>query len=192
MNTLRFKFLALVFVCAVAVLAAGYDRTRTPSLAVIDGGRNFTAGQAPDVRFTTLSEQSHSLRELSAPVVLLHFWASWCAPCLVEFPALLSMVERYEGQVALVAVSIDEDPAKMNRALDRLKETHGALMEQPFFYWTNDPEERISKDLFDVVRVPETIVLNVRRDMIAKFAGETDWSSEEVRAEIERALRPSL
>lgn len=42
-------------------------------------------------------------------VVLLHFWASWCAPCAVEFPALVNLYGTYKARgLEVVAVSLND------------------------------------------------------------------------------------
>lgn len=48
-------------------------------------------------------------------VVLVDFWASWCAPCKKSFPSLNALHQRYKAQgVVVIGVSVDEDPVKMN------------------------------------------------------------------------------
>ncbi|MGN8226603.1 TlpA family protein disulfide reductase [Gracilimonas sp. BCB1] len=39
--------------------------------------------------------------------VLMNFWATWCAPCIEEFPYLMELNEKYEGQFKLIFVSGD-------------------------------------------------------------------------------------
>ena len=52
--------------------------------------------------------------ELSGRVVLVDFWASWCAPCKASFPALDDLQRTYAGRgFTVLAVSVDDDPRKM-------------------------------------------------------------------------------
>ena len=52
--------------------------------------------------------------ELSGRVVLVDFWASWCAPCKASFPALDDLQRTYAGRgFTVLAVSVDDDPQKM-------------------------------------------------------------------------------
>ncbi|HWB31217.1 MAG TPA: TlpA disulfide reductase family protein [Vicinamibacterales bacterium] len=79
---------------------------------------NRTAGVAmADVRQAapelSLRDADGALVELSAlrgRVVVVNFWATWCAPCRVEMPWLVELQERYRGRgLTTIGVSLDDD-----------------------------------------------------------------------------------
>lgn len=53
--------------------------------------------------------------------VLVNVWATWCAPCIEEFPYLVELQQKYQDQLQVVFVSADF-PAQRDRALEFLKE----------------------------------------------------------------------
>jgi len=74
--------------------------------------RNFIIHEAPEpgaaVRFEDDQGQPQSLADFRGKVVLLNIWATWCAPCLKEIPALDHLAAVLNGvDFAVVAVSID-------------------------------------------------------------------------------------
>ena len=59
---------------------------------------------------------------LKGQVILLDFWASWCAPCKTSFPAMEELQKKYAPEgLTIIAVSVDEKPENMQRFLKSLK-----------------------------------------------------------------------
>jgi peroxiredoxin len=55
-------------------------------------------------------------RELKGKVVLVDFWASWCAPCKQSFPALNDLLSKYGSRgLVIVGISVDESKAAMDQ-----------------------------------------------------------------------------
>lgn len=62
-----------------------------------------------------------SLPDLTAKVVLLDFWASWCGPCRKSFPELDKLAARHRDKgLVILGVNQDEKPKDMQKFLDRL------------------------------------------------------------------------
>jgi cytochrome c biogenesis protein CcmG/thiol:disulfide interchange protein DsbE len=65
---------------------------------------------APDFVLNDASGQPVKLAEFRGQVVLLNFWATWCAPCRIEIPWFVEFQKAYEsGGFATLGVSLDED-----------------------------------------------------------------------------------
>jgi cytochrome c biogenesis protein CcmG/thiol:disulfide interchange protein DsbE len=74
---------------------------------------------APPLVLTAIDGTSIDLAKLRGKVVLVNFWATWCAPCRKEMPTLDSFYRRHRGQnFELVGISVDfpRDAAKMRKA----------------------------------------------------------------------------
>jgi peroxiredoxin len=65
---------------------------------------------APDFALTTLDGRIVKLSSLRGKVVLLNFWATWCAPCRVEMPDVAALGRQYQSQgLEIVGVAMDDD-----------------------------------------------------------------------------------
>jgi peroxiredoxin len=63
---------------------------------------------APDFEAETMAGEAISLEDFRGKVVLLDFWATWCAPCIAELPTLRSAYETYHDRgFEIVSVSMD-------------------------------------------------------------------------------------
>jgi len=63
---------------------------------------------APALVLTTTDGQTFDLARLRGKVVLVNYWATWCAPCRKEMPRLSAFYRRYHGRgLEMIGVSID-------------------------------------------------------------------------------------
>jgi peroxiredoxin/outer membrane lipoprotein-sorting protein len=76
--------------------------------------------RAADFILKTLDGQPVALQSLHGTVVVLDFWATWCGPCRVEFPALEKMRSEFGGTVRFYGVS-DESPAIVKKFIEEYR-----------------------------------------------------------------------
>ena len=76
--------------------------------------RKFTNEPVGELQLESIAGRNLKLSDLKGKVVLINFWATWCAPCLQEMPSLQKMHEKYrEKGLEIIAVSIDGDSRKV-------------------------------------------------------------------------------
>jgi thiol-disulfide isomerase/thioredoxin len=115
-------------------------------------------------------EQLESLDlPLKAPITLVNFWATWCPPCVEEFPAMLELQRRLEGQVDVVFVSIDEKWEDV----DSFFKKHGLEVADGRLFW--DPKRALASS-WGSEKFPESYV--VRRDAwaVERIVGLQQWT----------------
>jgi cytochrome c biogenesis protein CcmG/thiol:disulfide interchange protein DsbE len=90
----------------------------------------YVGAPAPDLTGVTVDGRQVSLKDLRGRVVVLNFWATWCAPCREEMPALEARYEKYKDD-GLVVLAIDfDEPAEDVRAFqDQLGLTFPVLLD---------------------------------------------------------------
>ena len=64
---------------------------------------------APNFTVTTLSGENFTLAQKRGSVVLLNFWATWCAPCVREMPAFSELSKKYGDKLEILCVNLGED-----------------------------------------------------------------------------------
>jgi len=154
------KLFSIVLAVPLA-LSPGCDRGAHPAQ---------TGQKAPDFTITDGSTTVH-LANYRGQVVLLNFWATWCPPCLEEMPSLLELHHEQPG-LAVVAVSIDEDPVAYSKFLAR---HHVDLIT------VRDPTQWAAR-LYHTEMWPETYIIDRKGFIRRKVVGPQDWNSPEIRA----------
>jgi len=173
----------LISVLFCAVVAGG--------TAMLDSGQFQKSPPAPgrvaDFSFTAINGKSGSLNDFEGRVVLVHFWATWCAPCVEEFPALWSMVfdmEQSGQKIAVMAISVDEDVEDIRRFIGTFSKPNMRMPIPDHLYIVHDPDQAITKGLFGIAKFPETLVLGPDLTLRQKMTGGQDWASESLRAQL--------
>lgn len=116
------------------------------------------------------SDRTVSLHDYHGKIILLNFWASWCAPCIEEMPSLVQLQKQMAPKVAVVAVSIDEDEAAYHKFL---RDHNVDLLT------VRDPQQK-TPTMYGTTGWPETFVIDSKGTIRRKFIGAQDWTSPEI------------
>ncbi len=176
------KLIAVLVIILIAGSAMFYDMVIEPQgLSLRPDAEekivSFTAREQPfpEIIFTDMDGDSIEVRSLKEPVVLVHFWATWCAPCLIEFPKIIQLLEDMEGDIALVAVSLDYKTEPLEQFIAKHDNPDLPI------HWVHDKGSEIAYRQFLISQLPETLIVTPNRMMHSKIVGDYDWARKDMR-----------
>lgn len=116
----------------------------------------------------SISDGQHSvdLANLRGKVVVLNFWASWCAPCVQEMPSLEALQQEMP-QIQVVAVASNEDYAQYQNYIAR---QHLDLL-------TVFDQKQTSNTLYGSFKFPETYIIDKQGVIRRKLIGPQEFTS---------------
>jgi cytochrome c biogenesis protein CcmG/thiol:disulfide interchange protein DsbE len=126
--------------------------------------------------------------------VVFHFWATWCSPCVEEFPELISYINqdysinfskvengnfvglnreknKSENRIYIL-FAINESVSRVRKFVSSLK----SIPENTILLYSSD--DSLLRD-FGIVRIPETLVFNSDLSLIQKLSGPQKWMTED-------------
>lgn len=105
-------------------------------------------------------------------IVIVNFWASWCAPCIEEIPSLIKLVNDFKGQVQLIAISADDSLEE----IETFKKSFPGLNHKNItLVWDKD---RNYMKKFNIFKLPESFVLTKNGLIVKKVSGTINWFNE--------------
>lgn len=124
--------------------------------------------QAPNFELLDLSGDSRSLDSFRGSLVLVHFWATWCTPCLVEMPTLQKLYQRlYEDiDIAIVAINIKEDESLISKFLKKMSLSFPVLL---------DNDGNVSID-YGARTIPISFLIDENGALVARLVGAANWT----------------
>jgi len=143
----------------------------------------------PDIRFKGPDGAETNLADLRGRLLLVNLWATWCAPCKAEMPAL----DRLQGALGgpdFAVVAINVDTRNLDKPAEWLKQA--GIQHLPFYA---DPGGRvlpIFQREADSAGLPTTMLIDPAGCTVGVMKGAAEWSSPDGLALIRAALgRPS-
>jgi len=117
------------------------------------------------------------LKAYRGKVLLLNFWATWCAPCQVEMPVFKTWQQKYGPQgLQIVGISMDDDAAPVLKVLNKLRLNYPMAM----------GDAKLGTLYGGVLGLPLTYLIDRDGTVLAQFEGETDLKA------VEAQFRPLL
>lgn len=140
--------------------------------------------KAPDFYLESLTGEKVQLKSLKGKVIFLNFWATWCGPCKEEMPSMEALCQGFKDKgFAFLTISLDYEGRKtVKKFMEKQQYDFPVLL---------DPTSK-TLQLFQVSRIPTTVIIDRGGRMIGRVIGPRDWYCPDVLALIDQLLnKPS-
>jgi len=135
--------------------------------------------EAPEFVRVDLENRKIDLRAYRGKVVLLDFWATWCASCQMEMPRFVAWQSQYGPRnLQIIGISMDDDPALARKLYKKMKLNYPVAM----------GDDQLGQLYGGVLGLPLTFLIDGHGEILAQFRGETDLKLIEER--FKPLLRP--
>ncbi len=118
-----------------------------------------------------------SLESVAGKVVVINYWATWCAPCVAEMPSLNTLYQDFGDKVAFVFVARDEK----EKVLAFLSEQEYDL---PVYFEYGKPPAPLQS-----ASLPTTYILSRDGEIVVEEVGSANWNSSGIRQLLSELLQ---
>lgn len=172
--------IAAAVAAIVVVIVLAWQRQQADLMPPLDGDMvvfdPYPDGRdAPAVSFTDAQGREVTLADYAGQVLVVNFWATWCAPCVAEMPSLNALQQALGDRgVRVMPISIDRgglaevEPFYTRLGLDAL----------PIYL---DPYGRVP-GAFEAIGLPTTVIIGRDGRWLGTLAGDAHWDSPEALA----------
>jgi cytochrome c biogenesis protein CcmG, thiol:disulfide interchange protein DsbE len=170
LGSLLFLSLLLLLLFALIVQVPLVAQTATHAVGVGHSAPNFSR--------VDLTRRKIVLSSYRGKIVLLHFWATWCEPCLTEMPTFVEWQKQYGSQnFQVIGISMDDTVPEVIATVSRLKLDYPVLM----------GDEYLGADYGGVLGLPVTFLIDRHGKIQARYQGT---SLIRIHSDIQKLLQP--
>ncbi len=143
-----------------------------PSVPAVPRQPTLLNKAAPAFALTSLDNQRIDLTGMRGRVVLLNFWATWCAPCQVEMPRFIEWQSKYQGDgLSIVGVSMDDDTGPVKSFVEKRGLNYPVVL----------GDEKLGLAYGGVLGLPVTYLIDRQGIVRGRYEGETHLAAMETR-----------
>ena len=168
---LRSLFLALMIATAIAFATHSlYKKFRGENAITQTKTQSTTIELGTPIPSLTFKKIDGSVVQLQQEkrIQILHFWASWCTPCVEEIPQLITFSQKFSDKAQIVAISQDSNIAEIKvflKSFPKLESNHLQLT------WD---EQRIAARQLQINKLPESLIF-VDGKLTKRLSGAYPW-----------------
>jgi peroxiredoxin len=165
----KIAFLAVLIVLIASFIGGYLVMDRNQCSKESTGTKVITSGdRAPEFRLQKLDGGYVSLADLHGKVVMVHFWATWCPPCVEELPLLDRLRQSPLGK-DLEMLAVNEDGDGTAALVSFVKQNKVSL---PVLL---DAGSEVART-YGTFKLPETYIVDRQGVVRAKAIGPWDWN----------------
>ena len=185
-HLLKIAIIVQIFVTSVIAQESSVEKAKEVLVMNVMGKQSLIGQPAPELdieKYLQAPEGEKSLSALKGTVVVLEFWATWCAPCVAEIPHLNQLSEEFrDKQVQFISIT-DESEDVIAPFLKR----------QEMKSWIGLDTDRSVFEAYGVRGIPRTFLID-RKGIIAASLHPVGLSSDIIKKVIagEKIERPKL
>ena len=178
---MNFRIAVIFAVVAVLAAALGVYFAGRESQSKLPFPQTMAPKPMPQLAFDDAKGASHTLAEFRGKLVLLNIWATWCAPCREEMPALDRLQATLGGErFQIVPISVDVQGV----AIARKFYDNVGIKALPLYV---DPTAKAAFTL-EAAGLPATLLLDRDGREIGRHLGAVKWDSPEVVEDLRRKI----
>lgn len=136
----------------------------------------------PVLSGTDIFGQSFSSSDAKGKILIVNFWASWCAPCIQEVPSLVRLVKEFDGKIKVLAISEDTNTDDIQVFLKSFPDFKSKDIS---IHW--DADHSFMRR-FAVQALPESFVIDGQSKVVKKITGTIDWYTDDAKSYLKSIL----
>ena len=125
--------------------------------------RSKEGDKAPDFELSTLDGVVIRLSDYPGKIIIVDFWATWCAPCRMAVPELVELQNEYRDDLVIIGISLDQPYTQQN--LKPFIDSYG--INYPIVLGTLEVVEAYG----NIRGIPTSFILNQDGEIVNKFTG---------------------
>ncbi len=135
--------------------------------------------KAPEFKIVGDNGRTYTKADFGGKLLVLNFWATWCAPCVQEVPSLAAFQKELGTDgVVVLGVSVDTNEKQYKEFLKRFRVN---------FATGRDPEWNISSN-YGTFQFPETYIIDRSGKVVEKIIAARNWMEPEFIAHVKSLL----
>lgn len=140
-----------------------------------------SAEKAPLIQYVNANETMITLNPGEAKLTAVHFWATWCTPCVAELPEVDAAQQTY-GKAGLKVVAISMD-GNLKKVTDFYKKHNINALD------ALDDYKAVSFNNLKLLGLPTTVFIDAKGEIIGRVDGPMHWNESPNKEFIEKQLK---